>query len=112
MGTNSPEWKKRPTVTMNEIFDRILRGTTGNLELRRMVWVPKGRGGGGAYNPPSERLFSRDPRKIERFIKDEAGDVFHGINTRTPGTKTGNKKAVHEIVCFYADIDFKKIHII
>ena len=92
---------------MNTIFERILRNTSGNLELRRMVWNPNGRGGVGAYNPPSERLFSRKPQKIGGFLNNGSGDVFHGVATRKPGTTRGGKTDVYEVVCLQIDVDFK-----
>ncbi len=91
------------------ISERILRDTTGNIELRRMVWNGNARNGEGSYGSPIERLFSRDPHKIEGFIKNGVGDVFHGTATRRSGSKTGAKGDVYEIVCFEADVDFKTI---
>ena len=93
---------------MNPIFERILQGTHGNIELRRMVWIPKAGNGKGRYDPHSlERLFSREPREVESFLKNGPGDVFHGTATRKLDTETGTKDDVHEIVCFAVDVDFK-----
>ncbi len=41
---------------MSIIIERILKGTTGNAELRRMVWNPNARKGEGAYGSPIERM--------------------------------------------------------
>lgn len=92
---------------MSHLIERVLHGTTGNIELRRMVWNPNAKDGKGKYGSPTERLFTRDLRKIEDFIKNGAGDVFHGTATRKPDAETGTKDDVDEIVCLTVDVDFK-----
>jgi len=93
-------------TTQNETLQRILEKTTGNLELRRMVWNANGKNGEGAYGPPT-RLFSRNLGEMEQFINNGSGDVFHGVQTRKPGAKTGTKNDIYEIVCWHVDVDFK-----
>ena len=38
------------------LIERILRNTTDDVELRRMVWNPNTRKGEGAYGSPIERM--------------------------------------------------------
>ncbi len=59
-------------ISLTKFFTELLRGTTGRIELRRMIWTPvKGR-----YNQPIKgRLFSRDVDELEKFSRNGSGDV-------------------------------------
>jgi len=89
-------------MNSNPLFERLLRNTTGNIELRRMWWDPRTR----TYTMTG-RIFTRDLGKILEFVGNGTGDVFHGINTRKPGAKSGKKEDIYEIVCVAVDVDFK-----
>jgi len=87
---------------MNVIIERILRNTTGNIELRRMWWDSQKQ----KYDMTG-RVFTRDPKRLEELVSGGTGDVFHGINPRRPDATTGTKDDIHEIVCVAVDVDFK-----
>jgi len=84
------------------VIERIFKGTTGTIELRRGAWNPQT----GGYDFTG-RIFTRNLGKILEFVGNGTGDVFHGINTRKPGAKSGKKEDIYEIVCVAADVDFK-----
>jgi putative DNA primase/helicase len=88
---------------LHSFFQLFLEGTTGNIELRRLIW----NAGEGKYGPLKDRLFCRDLARLAEFSANGAGDVFHGINPRKPGRSTGAKEDISEIVCVASDIDFK-----
>ncbi len=87
---------------MSILIERILKGTTGNVEVRRMWWDSQKQ----KYDMTG-RVFTRDLKRIEEFVSGGTGDVFHGINTRKPGASSGKKEDVYEVVCVIVDVDFK-----
>jgi len=91
-------------ITRAEFFEELLRGTTGQLELRRMKWNPR-KHDKGAYDM-LERWFSRDIAELEAFASNGGGDIFHGVNIRDDSGEA-RKKNIREIVCAEVDIDFK-----
>ncbi len=92
--------------TLNKLFARLLKDTTGNIELRRMVWNPE-KGNTGRYDEPVDRLFSHDIKELVNFASNGDGDVFHGINLRRIESLTGRRKDISEVVCVTVDVDFK-----
>src|SRR5215831_13563426 len=88
---------------LDSFFNLFLHRTTGNIELRRLIWNAAQE----KYGAPSERLFNRELARLEEFSANGAGDVFHGINPRKPDRSTGTKEDISEIVCVASDIDFK-----
>src|SRR5262245_46407961 len=91
-------------MTRTEFFKELLRGTTGNIELRRLVWNARK----NKYDGAAERIFSRDIAELENFSRNGGGDIFHGTNLRDESGQ-GKKNSIREIVCVTADIDFKTI---
>lgn len=71
-------------------FDLWLSKTTHDLELRVF---------------DKERIFTRDPKKIEQFCKSHRSDnVFYGVGSRNGG---GDTEHVREIPLIHADLDYK-----
>jgi len=84
------------------LIERMLRNTTGNIELRRGVFNLQT----GKYDFTG-RIFTRDLKQVEEYVRSGTGDVFHGVNTRRPGATSGKKEDVYEITCIVGDVDFK-----
>jgi len=88
------------------------RQPKGNMEIRRMIWHPargkKAKDGDGQYKMAG-RIMRNDPQQLTEFLYKADGDYFHGVNTRTPGTSSGTKIDIHEIISLFVDVDFKKV---
>lgn len=77
--------------SVEEFFYLFLQRTTFDLELRAL--------------PSKDRLFTRDYRIIEKFMKShENENCYFGVYTRQGGGKSEN---VREANCLFADLDFK-----
>ena len=78
-------------MTGEKFYEKILSLTKHNLELRAL--------------PSKKQIFTRDTKDIEKFIQTNINEnLYHGVFTREGG---GSKDHVREVVCFFADLDFK-----
>jgi Protein of unknown function (DUF3987) len=102
--------QRTDTDPLDFFFNLFLEHTTGNIELRSMVFVPAT----GKYDsdPRSIRkIFSRNIQNLREFIQrqEDGRDVFHGVYLRRLGASSGKKEDIAEAICIGADVDFKVV---
>ena len=72
-------------------YNNILTNTNHDIELRAL--------------PSRHRIFTRNIEDIETFVSQHNGqNLYHGVYSREKG---GKKEHVREVICFFADLDFK-----
>lgn len=78
-------------MNTSEFISLWLKNTRHDIELRAL--------------PSQHRIFTRNIEDVRRFCKShEHENVYFGIFTRSQG---GKRENVREVVCFFADMDFK-----
>lgn len=84
---------------IEDFLNNIFRNTQGSIELRAIL----------ADEGIVDRLFTRSMKEIEIFVSRHinTANIYFGICTRKPGSTTGRKEDVQEIVGYWADMDFK-----
>ena len=85
-------------ITLEHFIQRVFPSIQGGIELRAIA-PDKG---------IKERIFTRSMDDINSFVaRNRSQNIYFAPCTRRPGSATGKKEDVYEMVGLWADMDFK-----